>query len=51
VCILCAAFDHRVMDGLLAAKLAKFAARYLADPAKFEQRAAARRTGDQTEQF
>jgi len=40
VCVLCVTFDHRIMDGLLAAKLAKFVSRYLADPAKFEQQEA-----------
>jgi pyruvate dehydrogenase E2 component (dihydrolipoamide acetyltransferase) len=39
VCVLCAALDHRVMDGLLAAKLAKFLRRYLADPDGYETRA------------
>ena len=32
VCVLCATFDHRIMDGYLAGKLAKFVTRYLADP-------------------
>jgi pyruvate dehydrogenase E2 component (dihydrolipoamide acetyltransferase) len=37
VCVLCLTFDHRVMDGLLAAKMAKFVARYLAEPERFEK--------------
>lgn len=36
MCVLCATFDHRIMDGLMAGKLAKFAGRYLADPEKYE---------------
>lgn len=40
--VLCATFDHRVMDGLMAGKLAKFVVRYLSDPARREEREAAR---------
>lgn len=36
VCVLGATLDHRVFDGLLASKAAKFVLRYLADPAKEE---------------
>lgn len=36
-CTLCATFDHRVMDGLLSAKLAKFVTAYLTDPGKYER--------------
>jgi len=36
VCVLCATLDHRIMDGYLAAKLAKFVTRYLADPERYE---------------
>lgn len=35
--VLSATFDHRVMDGLMAGKLAKSVVRYLSDPAKHEQ--------------
>jgi pyruvate dehydrogenase E2 component (dihydrolipoamide acetyltransferase) len=35
-CVLCATFDHRIMDGYLAGKLAKFVTRYLADPQRYE---------------
>jgi len=48
--VLCATFDHRVMDGLMAGKLAKFVVRYLSDPAEQERRETAkagdRRAGD-----
>jgi pyruvate dehydrogenase E2 component (dihydrolipoamide acetyltransferase) len=37
MCVLCATLDHRVMDGYLAAKLAKFVRRYLADPGRHEE--------------
>ena len=40
--VLCATFDHRVMDGLMAGKLAKSVVRYLSDPARYEEREAAR---------
>ena len=40
--VLCATFDHRVMDGLMAGKLAKSVVRYLSDPARHEEREAAR---------
>lgn len=36
MCVLCGTFDHRIMDGILAAKLAKFVTRYLADPERHE---------------
>jgi pyruvate dehydrogenase E2 component (dihydrolipoamide acetyltransferase) len=36
MCVLCATLDHRIMDGYLAAKLAKFLTRYLADPERHE---------------
>ena len=42
MCTLCATFDHRVMDGLLAAKLGKFVTAYLADPGKHEEKQNAR---------
>jgi len=38
-CVLCATLDHRVMDGLLARKLAKFVVHYLSDPARGEEQA------------
>jgi pyruvate dehydrogenase E2 component (dihydrolipoamide acetyltransferase) len=38
MCVLCVTFDHRIMDGLLAGKLAKGLLRYLADPAECERR-------------
>ncbi len=34
--IVCATFDHRVMDGVLAAKLGRFLTGYLGDPIKYE---------------
>jgi pyruvate/2-oxoglutarate dehydrogenase complex dihydrolipoamide acyltransferase (E2) component len=36
MCVLCTTFDHRMMDGYRAAKLAKYVKRYLADPEKYE---------------
>jgi len=36
ICVLCATFDHRIMDGLMAGKLAKFVGRYLGDPQEYE---------------
>ncbi len=36
ICVLCATFDHRVMDGLVAGRLARFMTQYLGDPAKYE---------------
>jgi pyruvate/2-oxoglutarate dehydrogenase complex dihydrolipoamide acyltransferase (E2) component len=41
-CTLCVTFDHRIMDGLLAARLSRFLKRYLADPAAGERRGARR---------
>jgi hypothetical protein len=40
MCVLCATLDHRIMDGYLAAKLAKFVTRCLADPERQPQPAA-----------
>ena len=40
MCVLCATFDHRIMDGYLAGKLGKFLTRYLADPGQYERRLA-----------
>jgi pyruvate/2-oxoglutarate dehydrogenase complex dihydrolipoamide acyltransferase (E2) component len=40
VCVICLTFDHRMMDGYRAGKVAKFVKRYLADPEKFEAPAA-----------
>lgn len=37
MCVLGATFDHRVMDGLLAGKLAKLMTAYLEDPEKHER--------------
>jgi pyruvate/2-oxoglutarate dehydrogenase complex dihydrolipoamide acyltransferase (E2) component len=37
MCVLCATFDHRVMDGYRAGKMTKFVTRYLADPEKYER--------------
>lgn len=39
ICVLCATFDHRVMDGYLAGRLARFIVKYLSDPARHEERA------------
>jgi len=36
ICVLCATFDHRIMDGLMAGKLAKFVGRYLGNPQEYE---------------
>lgn len=36
VCVLCATFDHRVMDGRLAGRVARAVVGYLADPARCE---------------
>ncbi len=44
--VLCATFDHRIMDGYLAGKLAKFVTRYLFDPERYEERAAGRRAAE-----
>jgi pyruvate dehydrogenase E2 component (dihydrolipoamide acetyltransferase) len=38
VCVLCGTFDHRVMDGYLLGKMAKFVTRYFADPQAVEKR-------------
>ena len=38
MCVLCGTFDHRIMDGYLAGKLAKFVSRYLSDPELHESR-------------
>jgi pyruvate dehydrogenase E2 component (dihydrolipoamide acetyltransferase) len=35
-CVICTTFDHRMMDGYRAGKLAKFVKGYLADPEKYE---------------
>jgi pyruvate dehydrogenase E2 component (dihydrolipoamide acetyltransferase) len=40
MCVLCGTFDHRIMDGYMAGKLAKFVTRYLSDPEGHEQRRA-----------
>jgi pyruvate dehydrogenase E2 component (dihydrolipoamide acetyltransferase) len=37
MCTLGVTFDHRIMDGLLAAKLAKVVVRYLSDPGVYEK--------------
>lgn len=39
VCVLCSTFDHRIMDGYLAGKMARFIERYMADPEKAEKQA------------
>lgn len=36
ICTVCATFDHRIMDGFQAGKLARSVSAYLADPAKME---------------
>jgi pyruvate/2-oxoglutarate dehydrogenase complex dihydrolipoamide acyltransferase (E2) component len=38
MCVLCATFDHRVMDGYLVGRVTRFVARYLADPEKYERK-------------
>jgi pyruvate/2-oxoglutarate dehydrogenase complex dihydrolipoamide acyltransferase (E2) component len=37
ICVLGVTLDHRVIDGFLAAKLAKFVKGYLADPGRYER--------------
>ena len=37
ICILGVTFDHRIMDGVLAGKLAKFVTNYLRDPEGHEK--------------
>ncbi|MCR4413043.1 MAG: 2-oxo acid dehydrogenase subunit E2, partial [Thermoguttaceae bacterium] len=36
VCVLCATFDHRVIDGRLAGRLARAVVGYLGDPGRWE---------------
>jgi pyruvate/2-oxoglutarate dehydrogenase complex dihydrolipoamide acyltransferase (E2) component len=45
MCTLCGTFDHRIMDGYMAGKLAKFVTRYLSDPERYEQRSAGATSG------
>ncbi|MBN2293269.1 MAG: 2-oxo acid dehydrogenase subunit E2 [Pirellulales bacterium] len=48
VCVLCSTFDHRIMDGYLAGKMAKFIERYMADPEKGEKYARLMQSPDES---